>query len=273
MGKQTPFRIEIFDRAMFVATGAKNIKVLWKKSGIVAGPAIQTFCLKFLFAMPEEALKRYTSDNSGISTKPSLESNVAPHNRVVQLTHLSMVKFLSGDGLTRFYRRWQAGFRLRLDQFGIEDEWMEFPDLMAFWEETFGVAVIEAYTGPILRCINPDLVQDLRAYDSFIPNLSRGFPRWVNPKAYAVRDKLFTSILQWHAVARAQFKESTVDEEGDTDPYWGSFFIRDRQQIFNAVDGFDHRAHAASDMGLIWGYDVPDLPPFFLGDIGSFRSV
>ena len=237
-------------------SGAENINALWKKSSAVAGPAIQAFCLKFLFGMPEEALERYTSDKSGILSKPHPESNVAPHNRVDYLTHVGLVKLLSGDGLTGFFKRWQIGFRRRLEQYGIGEEWMDMPDLMAFWDETFGVAIFEAYAGPMLRCINPDIMHDLQVYDSVLPDLSRGLPRWMNTKAYAARDKLLASISQWHAVARALFKESMIDEDGDTDPYWGSSFMRDRQRTFDAADSFDHRAHAASDLGFIWAYDV-----------------
>ena len=248
---------------MFIVTNAENIKALWKKFDIVAGSAIQTFCLRFLFAMPKEAIERYISNNSSISTKSHPKSNIAPHNRVDHLTHLSLIKFLSGDGLTKFYKRWQVEFERRLDQFGVQDEWMKMSDLMTFWDETFAVAVLEAYTEPLLQCINPDFMHDLRTYDSFIPDLSRGFPRWMNLKAYAARGKVLTSILQWHAIARGLFKKSTVDEAEDTDPYWGSFFIRDRQRIFNAVDGFDHRAHAASNVRFIWAYAVPIYPCFW----------
>lgn len=238
---------------MFFVTGAENINTLWKKSGAVAGPAIQTFCLKFLFGMPDKALQTYASDKSGISTKPYPESNVAPHNRVDYLTHVGLVRFLNGDGLAGFYRRWQAGFIQRLQVLEIGKEWMDMPDLMSFWEETFGVAVIEAYTGPILRSVNPDFMRDLREYDFYVPDLSRGLPRWMTPKAYATRDKLITTVLQWHAIARALFHESAIKPDGDADPYWGSYFIRERQKLFGAMDNFDYRAYAASDMGFIWG--------------------
>ena len=252
-GEQTPFGINVMNQTMYVVTGAENINVLWKKSGAVAGPAIQTFCLKFLFGMPDNATKMYISDKSGIFTKPHPDSAVAPHNRVDYLTHVGLKKFLSGDRLTGYYRRWQAGFNERLKEMNIDEDWVEMPDLMEFWEKTFGIAVIEAYTGPVLRCVNPDLLSDLRLYDWYIPDLSRGLPKWMNRKAYAIRDKLTKSVMQWHAIARARFNESLIDADGDADPYWGSAFIRERQEIFDGIDNIDYKAYAASDLGFIWG--------------------
>lgn len=204
--------------------------------------------------MPAKALKMYALDTSGLLAEPHADSDVAPHNRVDYLTHVSMVKMLSGDGLRRFYKRWATGFLERLQSLDIGEEWVQMADLVSFWDENFSPAVTEAITGPILRRVNPNFIHDLYRYDHAIPDLSRGLPRWMIPKAYAVRDSLLRDIKEWHAIARAQFRESDIGDDADADPWWGSEFIRGRQKIFAGIDNFDYDAYASSDLGFIWVY-------------------
>lgn len=126
------------------------------------------------------------------------------------------------------------------------------PDLLAFCEKEFASTVVEATCGPILERINPDFTKDLALYERQTPSLSKGFPRWMVPRAYAVRDKLLTNIKRWHAMARETFGASSIDADGDADPYWGSEFMRSRQKMFESFSGFDADAAASSDLGFIW---------------------
>lgn len=218
----------------------------------MTGTPVQLFCLKNLFGMPPNALEMYASDNSGLNAQPRPESLVAPHNRVDHRTHVSLVKFMSGKGLLGFYTRFTNLFTDHLRHLDVGEDWVEMSDFMVFFEEGFGSAATEAICGPILRRVNPKFMQDLSKYDLGIPGLSKGLPIWMIPKAYAIRDELLDNIKQWHAVARAQFTDSSVDADGDFDPYWGSGFIRSRQDMFASIDNFDYDAYAASDLGLIW---------------------
>ena len=77
----------------------------------------------------------------------------------------------------------------------------------------------------------------------------KGLPRWWIPEAYRLRDSLTKDVKQWHAIARAQFKDSDVEEDG-TDPWWGSALIRERQKLQVVVDNWDHDTTAAC---LFWG--------------------
>lgn len=72
------------------------------------------------------------------------------------------------------------------------------------------------------------------------------------PEAYETRDKLLGNIKQWHAYARKHFDGTKIDVDGDADPFWGSEFIRARQDMFMSMDGFDYDALASSDFGAIW---------------------
>ena len=197
----------------------------------------------------------YASDNSGVGSQPVPGSQVAPHNRIDYRTHFGLLKFTNGTGLEGFYERWISGYRNRLDSLNIGSEWVEMPDFMAFFSDTFGSALMESICGPALIDLNPDFARDFSKYDLAIPGFLKGLPRWMIPHAYQARDKLLSSIKKWHEHARLHFKESSIDRNGDADPYWGNAFIRERQGpngIFMTVDNFNADARAASDLGFIW---------------------
>lgn len=252
LGRQAPFRVALFRTNLYFAHGAENIISLFRNSSSMTGTPIQLFCLKHLFGMPTKALEMYSSDNSGLNAQPLPGTRVAPHNRVDHLTHVSLVKFTSGKGLSGFYARWIAAFKSNLLRLDISNEWVVMPDFTVFFKEEFGSAATDAICGPLLRQVNPRFMQDLDEYDQCMPYLTKGFPRWMIPESYAVRDKLLNNIKEWHAIARTQFKMSSIDADGDYDPYWGSEFMRTRQVLFAKIDNFDYEAYAASDLGFIW---------------------
>ncbi len=197
----------------------------------------------------------YESDDSGLGAEPISSSHVAPNNRIDYRTHAGLIKFTNGKGLESFYERWATGYRARLRSLNMGDEWVEMPDFMAFFSDHFGSALIESICGPALLRLNPHFAQDFSRYDLAMPGLLKGLPRWMIPQAYHARDKLLSSIKQWHDFARSNFEVSLIDQNGDTDPYWGSAFIRERQGpngIFMTVDKFNRDARAASDLGFIW---------------------
>lgn len=111
----------------------------------------------------------------------------------------------------------------------------------------------EALAGPILECVNPNFTRDLLRYYPFVQQLMKGIPKWCIPEAYRLRKKLIQDVKQWHAIARARFQETDINENGGSDPWWGSAFMRERQNILKKVDNWDHDSIASSDFGILWG--------------------
>jgi hypothetical protein len=218
----------------------------------MTGMTAQIFCLKYIFGMPKSALQMYIQDDSGFHDRPLPNSNVSSENRVDYLTHLSLLKFTSGNRLTGFYNRWRSLWISKLQALSVGKDWVEMPDLLKFFEKEFGSTVIEAACGPLLERINPEFTNDLALYERHTSSLSKGFPRWLAPEAHAVRDKLLGNIQMWHSIARTIFDKSKISSDGDYDPFWGSEFMRSRQDLFQGFSGFDARAAAASDLGFIW---------------------
>ncbi|KAL8727057.1 MAG: hypothetical protein Q9166_006300 [cf. Caloplaca sp. 2 TL-2023] len=203
--------------------------------------------------MPAKALEVYAADKSGPRLQMYPGTNVPFHDRVDYQTHVSIAKFLGGKGLSGLYRRFMTNVQTNLKVHPqIKHDWVTMPDLMIFFQRCFGSALTQAICGPILQNINPDFMDDLLEYDQNLPDLVKGLPSWMAPKAYNVRDKLLQSIHQWHAVARSLFINSSIDPDGDYDPFWGCGFMRNRQKTFAAMSNFDYDAFAASDLGFIW---------------------
>ena len=197
----------------------------------------------------------YEADNSGIGRQALPGSHVEPHNRIDHRIHAGLVKFTSGSGLQGFYERWSNAYKERLQSLDIGNDWVEMPDFMTFFSDTFGSAVIESICGPTLLHMYPYFGRDFIKFDLAVPDLAKGLPRWMVPQSYRARDKLLSSIKRWHDAAREQHDQSSTKPVGDTDPYWGSAFIRERHSsdgIFSTADNFDKDAGGASDLGIIW---------------------
>ncbi|KAF7876781.1 hypothetical protein EAF04_001864 [Stromatinia cepivora] len=269
--KNSPFCVSLLSQKMFFVQGAENIAALWKKSSTMTGTPLHLFCLKYICGMPRKALDMYAKDNSGLAAQLPLDSSVSPNNRVDYRTHVGMLRFTKGAGLSNFCDRLVTGFHQRLMALPIAEEWLELPDFMAFFDEHFGSALVESICGPSLTRLNPDFAKDFSRYDIEIPGLLKGLPRWIIPDAYEARDKLLTSIKQWHAFARAHFEEASVSPDGDSDPYWGSLFIRERQGdggVFATTDN----ARAACDLGFIWAANTNLAPSAMWTALETFKD-
>lgn len=103
LGKQTHFGVALFKTNLYFAHGAGNIVSVFKNSFSMTGTPIQLFYLKNLFGMPPQALDIYALDDSGINARPLPDSLVEPHDRADHWTHVSLVRIISGKGLSGFY--------------------------------------------------------------------------------------------------------------------------------------------------------------------------
>jgi hypothetical protein len=128
------------------------------------------------------------------------------------------------------------------------------PDLFDFVSQEAMRPGLEAMCGPYLMFLNPDFIKQFWMYNAAIPSLAMGLPGVLNRRAYQLRDSLLKDIKAWHAWARQYFDESEVSKDGHYDPFWGSGFMRERQDMFLGVDDFDYDCIASEDLGAIFGY-------------------
>ena len=252
-GSEPIYGLKILNKTLYFLSKPENIAKIRKYKSTITTPGVTAFVLKTLFGMTPKAVDMYTSDTSGIHSNSREAGLVAPKNRVDHLTHANFHKHLLGEGLLRSYQRFSIALLGRLPSINVQDEWTEFPDIMDFWLQPLTASMTEALAGNVLECLDPNFNNTLLRYMEYTPDLMKGLPRWWIPEAYRLRQILIRDIKQWHALARARFKESDVDEDGSADPWWGSAFIRERQNFLREVDNWDADAIASSDFGILWG--------------------
>ena len=143
---------------------------------------------------------------------------------------------------------------------------MEMPDFANFiFKEVFTAAAI-ALCGPYLISLNPDFVDNFAEYISCLPIYAKCYPRWLKPRAFAVRDRLLESYKRWHKHA---LDHSPLDRESEVlwDEYWGSRLMKDRYTYASKMSGMNADTIAAEDLGMLFA-SVPIVPSYAL----SLRS-
>ncbi|KAL8819574.1 MAG: hypothetical protein Q9223_002018 [Gallowayella weberi] len=267
-----PAQIKLLRSRLFLVQGRKNIQSVWRLSQGSAATPQHNFYLKQIFGMPDKALRLYTADDSGCLDEPRSYSTVKPENRIDHITHKALSRFLSGPGLDPFFDRFTKNMMRNLGSLGIGHEWMRLEDLWALFRSNITSAAIEAMCGSAIMALHPSFADDLWAYDSGIPDLVKGLPRWWVSGSYAKRDHILRSIKSWHAYARKNFDASRIGPDGDWDPIFGSRFIRERQDIFPRMDGMDDDGMAASDLGAIWATNTNAVPAAFWCSLECFSD-
>lgn len=221
---------------------------------------ISLYTFKYFFGVPARTLAVYRADTSGPSRKPYPGSNIPADKRIDYLSHQEFLRGLSGPGLVSTFRRFQCALNSKVDELGRLNERTDVSDFRILFQDIIGTPLIEAIFGSEILRLNPDLVADLFKFDANVPWLARGVPSFLMPSAHRARRNLGDQLRKWHTHARQHFTESSIYEDGDGDPFWGSAFIRNRHAIFSRVGGHDADARVALDLGLCFGYgcDKPD---------------
>ncbi|KAF2675666.1 cytochrome P450 [Lentithecium fluviatile CBS 122367] len=254
-GRATSTCITIAFKDIYFIQDHFAVAAMWKQSQLASPIYIYAYALQNVFGMPSTCLQAYRSDSSGPYKKPFPGTNVEPQNRVDFLTHESLVRAFSGPGLKPSFDRFQRSVERRLDGLcprTAATEWIQHYDMLSWFRNIIGEALLETLFGKRLLELNPNFVEDLWHFDHSVPWLAKQIPRFLMPKAYKTRLRLLEGIKRWHSVARREFDDGMIFPDGDGDPVWGSYLMRERQSILASVEGQDEEGVAAADLGLIW---------------------
>lgn len=250
-GDQAAVRIALLKDDLYLVQGAKNVAEVFRTSSLTVTLAYG-IVLKCCFGMADKAADIYVADTSGCQLKPIAGSHVQRQGRVSYQTHESLLQGLLGTGLAPATDRFESAFNDSLCSLNIHEEWTHFPDLLAFFEDHVGSAVIKAIFGSALLSENPDFLRDLWAYDKVVMSLAKRLPAFWIPGAYELRNKLLLSIRRWHRYARTHPDELDEGQSVDVDPVWGCRMMRDRYKMLLGIENQDHDSVASTDLGFIW---------------------
>ncbi|KAI0838408.1 cytochrome P450 [Hypoxylon sp. FL0890] len=248
-----PVLVKILTQEFYVIRGPENVKALFKGSWACTSVPFVKFALGYAFGLPAKALSLYDKDDSGGGHLPHPGSNVEARNRIDYRVYQSLIRFLEGKGLQPFWNRFADNITQQLHDLHqrIGSDWEYRADLMKVVGDEATVSIINALCGPYLLRLNPHFLHDFWDFDRNLQTYLQGIPWFLAPRAYAVRKRVLNAVKVWQQYARDHFSDSAISVDGD-DPFWGSSFFRERQEMFLAMDGFDYDAIASEDFGAIW---------------------
>lgn len=250
-GKLTAARVTVLGTEVYLFQDYASIRSIWKHQLLASPMTAYVYTLKYICGQDSESLAIYRADDSGPFPKPHPGTNVSPHNRVDYITHAGLLRGLTGRGLAPTTTRLSS----ILDKAcapTLFEEWTEMPDLLQFFQRNIGTSIMQSLFGPTLLRLHPTFVDDFWEYEKNVPRFAWGLPSFMMPGAYRNRRKLINQLTSWYAFARRSFTESSRDEDGDGDVFWGSELMRSRQRDLLGVDGQSDESLASADLGLIW---------------------
>ena len=210
------------------------------------------FVLRHCFGITRQAADIYYKDTSGPGKHPIPGSKIEPQNRIYYRTHQMLLQGLLGQGFSPKMDRFEEELETSVSSLPVSEEWVEFPDLMEFYQLILGCIVIKTVFGKALLSCNPDFIRMLWDFDSVVTGLAKRFPIICAPKKYWLRRKLIQCVKNWHRYATIHSTESESAEGRDVDPLWGSRMIRERYSMLHNIKSQDPDSIASTDLAFIW---------------------
>ncbi|PQE15500.1 hypothetical protein CJF32_00006861 [Rutstroemia sp. NJR-2017a WRK4] len=262
-GNNTPVRIRVANQQYFFISGAQSILRFFRTSRELSTTPATVAILENVFGSPPETASILINDNTGFSVQPLEGSNPIPQDqRYHHIIHNTIHTNLMGVGLADLASRYLENLEKELDALsGESEEWIEIPDLYTLVQNTIFKASTMAICGPHLFELNPTFTDDFWEFDIKVGGLIKGLPRFLVPSSYRVRDRLIDEIMKWHEFAESHIDRKDVELEKKLwEPYYGSKLVRDRARELSQIKGYNDKARAANDLGLIWGANANIVP-------------
>lgn len=212
--------------------------------------------LRRVFGATSRVARLWDADDSGIAAQPRRGSAVPDHLRVHFWTAHTAQEFLSGSHLQALNERFVVNVKRQIDARGIDEKWVNCPDLYAFVQSVVGRSATDTLMGPRLLELSPGLLDDFRVFDANLLNFLFGKRRWMARAAYEARDRLLEAVARWHGEAQEKAGASVdriAPEDPEFDAYFGSKLLRARQGAMMKM-GLDAHDKAALDVGLMFAY-------------------
>ncbi|RDW62298.1 cytochrome P450-13 [Coleophoma cylindrospora] len=137
-------------------------------------------------------------------------------------------------------------------------EWVRM-DLGEFVKKTWTRASIVALFGSHIFTIWPRIEDWLWEFDEHFQSLLTKMPRFMLPKAWALRDEAWEFLEKWEDEALAAEKRGEIKETDDWDPYWGLQWVAVRAKYL-IKQGISAKARAGNESVFLWGLNANTIP-------------
>ena len=193
-----------------------------------------------MFNTSKKDMEFFEADRSGISHDPHPLSSTKPENRVFHLMHKATLDCLAGSHMMIAGERFQVALKRRIEAVPVQDRWVEMDDLFSFLKPLVSYSTIEAMCGPSFLRNFPEFGENFWHFNSSMPKLLQGWPRWTMPKAWQARDRCTSMMKEWRRIS-------------NEDNFDGNAMILRRWSYFSKMQGLSDDGIAKSDLGILWG--------------------
>jgi hypothetical protein len=244
------------DQMTYVHHGDKMVTWLLDAKELHSGPLAAKH-RRDTFNFPESDDAIYLQDDSGFQVKPRANSTVDPNKRILYEEHLIIHTLLNGNGMNVLLEKTLEFLVQSLENKRREySTWTELPDLSEFVRNEMFGATMRALCGNRIFEVTPTLLRDFWEFDLGMPDLFKGLPKWMAPKAHAARAKMAANIKNWHQdpVTAETYDRYLANPETipDWDPILGHRLMTTHYKL--QVDyGFSLDGRVAGELGLMWG--------------------
>lgn len=260
-GISQPMGILVGAEKMFIVADPSQNEILLRSSKCLDNKSNIILVLRNIFGTPDSSLEYYHSDDSGSSPKPLPGSNVKPEYRVLYQQHRNTHIHLTGASLSALTEQLVARFDNLMKQARFNENWTDLPDFWLFFRDVTFQASVEALFGEHLLALTPDLRNDFWEFDRYALTCLKGLPRWMSPRAYAVRDRVLAAIQKWLTFAQRHVDATELADAGpEWDPYWGSRMARSRQGYMAKMPFMTAEARAAEYLGILFASNGNAIP-------------
>jgi hypothetical protein len=250
-----PMQLNIGNAKWTYVPHGPQAQKLFKNAKDLGSQDISVQGMRHIFDMPESDVQLLQQDGSGIGKDPAPGfEHIPSHQRFFQQIYLASKDLLQGAELNAMTDLFLAKYTAQLtqdDRIGT-DEWTEIPDFYLYLRDILFRSSAEALCGEGLFEAVPNFCEDFWAFDVALHSIFKGIPRWLNPKAWACRDKAVQNVGKWLQWADERFDWSNEEQvNASWEPIYGARVMRKRQQIFRNC-GQSKRGDWSNDLGMIW---------------------
>lgn len=224
----------------------KSIQALFRTSPSVSSNKFMHMILENMMNFAPDDIARFENDLTGRLPTPLPTANNPdgkPSKRYWAPYHAILHNYLARAHETnKLGETYQRFFGERLEKYAI-GEWTEGVQIRDFLYKEMFIVATNAFCGPRMLELNPDLVDVFWKHHEIAASLVYGLPKFLNQRALKLRERFHGAAKKYLEGAELGPKEGV--KEGDWDEIWGSSVNRELCRFF-AREGFEMRSQAGA---------------------------